>query len=93
MTPTEIRMSLRKSGYAPLPLFGKAPSMLKNWQDRLNSNDEEIAMWAKQWPDAINTGVLTKMTPAFDIDIMHAEAAAAIEELVRERFEERGSEP
>jgi hypothetical protein len=90
MTPTEIRLSLRKAGYAPLPLFGKAPSMMKNWQERLNTNEDDIAMWAKQGPDAINTGVLTKITPAFDVDVMHPEAARAIEELVRDRFEERG---
>ena len=90
MNPTEVRLQLLQAGFHPLPLFGKAPSMLKNWQERLHTNNEEIAMWAKQWPDAINTGVLTKMTPAFDIDILHLEAAEAVEALVRDRFEERG---
>ena len=47
-------------------------------------------MWAKTWPDAINTGVLTGAVPTFDADILNEDAAVAIEEMVRERFEEPG---
>ena len=34
--------------------------------------------------------ILTKFTPTLDIDILNEPAAIAIEDLVRERFEERG---
>ena len=89
MTPTDFRLRLLRTGFHPLPLFGKAP-LLKNWQEKFATNSDEIKMWPRQWADAINTGVLTKYTPAIDIDILHPEAAAAVEALTRERFEEKG---
>jgi hypothetical protein len=49
-----------------------------------------IEMWAKTWPDAKNTGVLTRLTPALDLDILNEEAVRTIEDHVRERYEERG---
>jgi hypothetical protein len=42
------------------------------------------------WPDAINTGALTRNTPTLDLDIMHEPAAVAVEEFIGEYFEERG---
>jgi hypothetical protein len=87
MTPTEMRLRLLAAGYCPLPLIGKAPSMLKNWQSKHDANADEVAMWGKQWPDACNTGVLTRLTPAFDIDITIEDAARAVEDSVRSRFE------
>jgi AAA domain/Bifunctional DNA primase/polymerase, N-terminal len=87
---TAVRLALRAAGFDPLPLEGKAPSMMRGWQNKFNTGHEEIALWAKLYPTATNTGVLTKDTPAIDIDILHPEGAEAIEELTRERFEERG---
>ena len=40
------------------------------------------------WPDAINTGILTRATPTFDVDILNEDAARAIEDMVREHYEE-----
>jgi hypothetical protein len=60
------------------------------WQKLFGTSSDQIAMWAQMFPDAFNTGVLTKFTPALDIDILHPDAAEAIEELVTERFEEQG---
>jgi hypothetical protein len=57
---------------------------------RIAANPQEIAAWGKHWPDAINTGILCRFTPWLDIDLLDADAARAVEELVRERFEERG---
>jgi hypothetical protein len=76
---------LRRAGFAPLPLNGKRPT-LKEW----TANDDEIRLWGRTYPEAENTGVLTRTAPAIDIDIMNPEAAEAVEELARERFEERG---
>ena len=42
------------------------------------------------WPNAGNTGILCCFTPTLDIDILDADAAAAVEALVRERFEDGG---
>jgi hypothetical protein len=51
---------------------------------------DEIRLWGKLFPDAHNTGVLTRITPCFDIDILNPGAAEAVEGLIRERVEERG---
>jgi AAA domain/Bifunctional DNA primase/polymerase, N-terminal len=82
-----------QTGFHPLPLFGKAPSMMKNWPTKLDTNAAEIVMWGKQWPDARNTGILTKFVPTLDIDILNPEAVETIKRLVIERFEERGYTP
>ena len=61
------------------------------WQHLEDVSSEQIAGWARDWPDATNTGILTKHTPALDLDILDEEAARACEDLVRERFEEHGA--
>jgi Bifunctional DNA primase/polymerase, N-terminal len=86
---TQRRQQLRANGYMPLPLFGKAPP-LKEWQKLTVISRDMITLWSKVWPDAINTGCLTRSMPTLDLDILNEEAARAIEELTRERFEERG---
>ena len=93
-----VRLALIARGYTPIPLYGKAPPNTKNnkrrsmtsWEQTDNVTREMIEMWGKIWPDAINTGILTRFTPALDLDILNEEAARAVEELVREKFEERG---
>ena len=82
-------MQLRRAGYAPLPVNGKIPP-LKEWEKKIETNDTEIGLWSKLYPQATNTGILTARVPAIDIDITFESAAIAIEELARERFEERG---
>ena len=68
---------------------GKDAGMKKDWawQKIENPSDEQIAMWSKAFPDAINTGILTKRSPCFDIDILQPEAAEAVEALAREYTE------
>jgi AAA domain/Bifunctional DNA primase/polymerase, N-terminal len=89
LSPTAQRLELLANGYAPIPVEGKRPP-LKDWQKKTNANATEIDLWRKVYPHATNTGVLTQLTPALDIDITNPEAAEAVEALVRERFEERG---
>src|SRR5262245_18449958 len=86
---TELRQNLRATGFSPLPLAGKVP-VLKEWQRRSETSLGDIDLWATLYPDASNTGALTAYMPALDIDPTNSEAAEAVEELARERFEERG---
>jgi hypothetical protein len=86
-TPTEIRMRLLRNGYNPLPLNGKAPTP-KGWQEKLDTDATEINTWTRTWPSATNTGVLCQRTPFLDIDILSPDAAQAVEDLVRCRFED-----
>jgi hypothetical protein len=85
---TQQRLSLRGAGYSPLPIQGKAPP-LKGWQDKLESNADEIELWGKTYAYAQSTGILTSLTPALDIDLRNPEAAAAVENLVREHLGDR----
>lgn len=86
---TEIRQRLLHAGFSPLPLQGKLP-VLKEWQKKFETNDGEIELWEKVYPHANNTGFLTQRTPTLDIDITDEPAARAVEDLIREKFEERG---
>lgn len=83
------RRQLLQAGFAPLPLSGKRPAFDK-WSIHIQTNPQEIELWDKVYPFATNTGALTRLMPTIDIDILDEAAAEAIEQLARERFEERG---
>src|SRR3974390_2889338 len=81
-----LRHQLRAGGYCPIPLFGKAPPVygtnnkrkgLSGWQELHEVTPEQIDMWERTWPAALNTGVLTKSMPTLDIDILNPEAVEA----------------
>jgi hypothetical protein len=86
---TTLRLELVRAGYTPIPLHGKIPPS-KQWQQTDKVTPEMLAMWAKTWPDAQNTGVLTRSMPTLDTDLLSEEAARAVEAHVREFYEERG---
>jgi hypothetical protein len=86
---TSLRLKLRSAGYSPIPVEGKR-AVANAWEQKHHSNDDEIELWSRVYDRAHNTGVLTKFVPTIDIDIMHPEAAEAIEALAREHFEEHG---
>lgn len=89
-SPTERRLQLRATGFAPIPIIGKQPPM-DGWQTKVETNDGEIKLWAKSFPDAKSTGLLTRLMPTLDIDIKNLEAAEAVEALIRARFEDQGT--
>jgi hypothetical protein len=86
---TELRSQLLRGGYSPIPLQGKIPPM-EGWQQKTQTNTDEIKLWSNLYPYCGNTGILTRLSPTIDIDIMDQAAAEAVEELARDRFEERG---
>ena len=87
---TALRLALRANGYFPVPVSGpdmnvpsagKRPLMAK-WQTRcLDASIEDIARWARVEPASINTGLLTGVLAAVDIDVLDAALAARIEAL------------
>jgi hypothetical protein len=87
--PTALRTRLLKAGYSPLPIMGKRPPF-DSWQNKHDTNPGEIALWESLYKNAQSTGFLTRTTPTLDIDITDPDAAEAVGELVRDRFEERG---
>jgi hypothetical protein len=84
-----IRNQLRDTGYSPIPTNGKRP-VLEGWQNKTLTNTSEIELWGKIYPQAFNTGVLCASTPALDGDLLVPEAAATVEDMVRDTFGERG---
>jgi hypothetical protein len=88
MSALALRLNLKASGYAPLPIDGKRPPM-KDWSN-LDASEADIKAWEKAFPYAASTGILTRFVPTLDIDITSEPAAEAVEALVRERFEEHG---
>jgi hypothetical protein len=85
----DLRLRLLNNGFAPLPAAGKA-IYLEGWQ-AANITSEAIASWERgKHQSHRNTGIRTKHTPAFDIDIKEQAAAEAVEAMVRERFGGRG---
>ncbi len=89
MTPTEIRLALLAADYDPIPLRGKHPDMMKDWhwQKIGHAAPEQVAMWAKSFPDAINTGIQARNTPCLDIDILIPDAAQACEDYVNSVYD------
>jgi hypothetical protein len=99
MNVTARRLQLIEAGYCPIPLFGKVPPTygknntrkgLVGWQKLTEVTPAQIDMWGKTWPDAGNTGILTRSMPTLDLDILNEEAVRTIEDHVRNRYEERG---
>ena len=84
--PSEVRQRLRIAGFSPLPISGKRPAM-ESWETKIDVNADEIQLWDRLWPNARSTGILTRLTPTLDIDILNEEAAVAVEDLVRQRYE------
>ena len=90
MTATaDLRLQLRKNGYDPVPLIGKKPAPTE-WQKRIDTSEGDIQIWSKVYPNATNTGILTRLVPTLDLDIVDENAIRTIEELVRANHEEHG---
>ena len=86
ITPTDIRLRLRRAGYTPLPCFGKKPPV-NGWSSLQDVTDDQLELWGQLWPQAINTGILTRTVPTFDVDILNPDAAEAVEQMIRDQFE------
>src|SRR5262249_47414835 len=79
---SDARRALLNNGYEPTPLVGKRP-ILDQWQN-LSPTVADIAGWQRTHPNAINTGILTKHTPAVDIDVLDQEVGDIIHGWVKE---------
>jgi Bifunctional DNA primase/polymerase, N-terminal len=88
-TILEIRQALVDRGYTPIPVIGKEPPF-KSWQKVEKVSHSMLEAWGRNFPRATNTGILTRVTPTLDLDVLNEPAAVAAEELIREQFEDRG---
>jgi hypothetical protein len=72
---------LLKNGFEPIPLNGKIP-IISEWQN-LRPTLEDIVSWERVHTGSVNTGILTRLTPAADIDVLDQEVADIIHGWVR----------
>jgi hypothetical protein len=79
------RLALVAGGYLPIPCEGKKPigpeEGGRGWQNS-NATAENVKQWRHLHPNAQNTGVLTRITPAVDIDVRDEEVATRLHEMV-----------
>ena len=90
---TELRHTLRRNGYHPVPISGahlsikaagKRP-LMRDWETVCATADEaEIGRWAKKQPECTNTGLLCGGIVGIDIDVPVEQPAAEIERLARD---------
>jgi putative DNA primase/helicase len=73
---------LLQHGFEPIPLNGKIP-VLAEWQN-LRPSLEDILAWEKSHPASVNTGILTRLTPAIDIDVLNEGVADILHAWVKE---------
>jgi hypothetical protein len=80
-------------------MFGKAPPQygknnakkgLAGWQKIENVTPEMLNVWERLWPDAENTGALTRLMPTLDVDILDKAATKACGQFVRDQYEDAG---
>jgi hypothetical protein len=81
---TQHRLALRAVDFDPLPDDGKECHLI-GWTTKTNASVAEILGW-QSLAASTNTGILCKHTPAPDIDIFNADAADAVEELIRQQL-------
>jgi hypothetical protein len=85
---TTTRKNLLRAGYRPIPATGKKPP-IPGWTD-IVATEPVIDKWFHQYDNAFNTGILTRTTPAVDIDIYDPDVAEEIEALLWDMIGERG---
>src|SRR5262249_50307244 len=70
---TARRVALLKLGYEPIPIVsGRKRPAINGWQDiriTISPDEDIISAWSETYPGALSTGIRTRYTPGFDIDI------------------------
>jgi RecA-family ATPase len=77
---TAKRKNLLAAGYRVIPTSGKRP-FLDGWEN-INATDADIDDWARQYADALNTGIITSRTPGVDIDVYDDAVADELQEIL-----------
>src|SRR5262249_34739703 len=79
---TAPRERLLDAGYAPMPTVGKG-SVIDGLQD-IQPTEATIDIWARDYTHARNTSILTRTTPAVDIDVLDGDVANELQDLLIE---------
>jgi hypothetical protein len=80
---TARRMALLKLGYEPIPVMsGRKRPPMKGWGEiriTIPPDEDVITPWADTYPGALSTGIRTRFTPGFDLDIRDQDVADQVE--------------
>ena len=85
----DLRLAIQAKGYSPVPAYKKCV-FLEEWPTKLEVPQEEVRDWSRTHPEWRNTGILTRTTPAVDVDISHPEAAETVATTIRDWFDGHG---
>ena len=72
-----MRKKLLRAGFLPIPCIGKTIN-ITDWPNII-ATEADIDGWFTRYPDAMNTGLLTRTTPAIDLDVYDTEVAEELE--------------
>ena len=75
-----VRKKLLRAGFLPIPCIGKAIN-IPDWPNII-ATEVDIDSWFTRYPDALNTGLLTRTTPAIDLDVYDANVAEELEKIL-----------
>jgi hypothetical protein len=92
---TARRAALVKLGYEPIPIVsGRKRPAMNGWQNvriALSHDEDMIAPWTDIYPGALSTGIRTRFTPGFDIDIRDQDVADQVEQALLNMIPQQGT--
>src|SRR5262245_52545110 len=93
---TARRVRYLTLGYEPIPIVsGRKRPAINGWQDiriTIPPNEDVITPWTETYPGAMSTGVRTKYTPGFDIDIRDADMGDRVQQVLLNMLPSRSEE-
>jgi Bifunctional DNA primase/polymerase, N-terminal len=92
---TARRIAYLKLGYEPIPVLSgcKRPA-ISGWQEvriTIPPDEDMITPWAETYPSALSTGIRTRYTPGFDIDIRDQNVADQVEQALLNMIPQQGT--
>jgi hypothetical protein len=79
---TARRVRYVKLGYEPIPIIsGRKRPALEDWR-KAELDLDTVSAWANDRPGELSTGVRTKYTPGFDIDVHDADMADRVQQVL-----------
>ena len=88
---TARRIRYVKLGYEPIPILsGRKRPLLDNWSE-IPIDLQTASAWANDRPGELSTGIRTRYTPGFDIDIRDQDMADQVEQALLNMIPQQGT--
>src|SRR5262249_60551224 len=89
------RVAYVKLGYEQIPILsGRKRPAINGWQDvriTIPPDEDVITPWAQSHPGALSTGIRTRYTPGFDIDIRDQDVADQVQHALLNMVPQQGT--